>query len=534
MKRPKQHRIDTEAQAVFTAAMPSAWVVDPYPNDYGKDYLVELVDASDDLTGESFIVQLKGKGKLTQRALADSFNHRLELKHVRYYMERCRLPVCLVVADLQSKRAYFVFVQQQVHERYPDKAWASKAEISINLPLQNELSDTAKLVEAYRSAAAFQQTLWPGSLSAAAESERRRLRAIDPRFEPTFTFTEGRLHVAMKAQDVVTGKIVIRGTADRVHQARDELFWRGKPVAFAPGELEITGSPLFEDFTKKPVTLHLQSEASVQLAVRVVGSEGQSLSSLPTFDCNLRGGPLEWEVEAARLGLPFAMSLNAKMKDPTSPSLLAQIRWTTSVESWLGRPIRSLPYFDQFASFVAALQEAHHLDVSVTHLGNHLLRFDSPLPSDRMQEFHKIFHWIGKARQACSHFKIDPVLPDDFLDEHLDDVDELYDLATHGSHDKPGRYTLCFEYGNAEAVAGLGTEFEGSFMVVPNEAEYSFLGAKFPLPGYQVMLHGGDFYRRGQTADGLGQGELKNVRMRTILTSEPLNSLPASSPAVSS
>ena len=54
MKRPRTHEIDKEAMVVLESFLPSSWVVNPQHPDYGKDYLVEVVE-DQELTGFNFL-----------------------------------------------------------------------------------------------------------------------------------------------------------------------------------------------------------------------------------------------------------------------------------------------------------------------------------------------------------------------------------------------------------------------------------------------------------------------------------------------
>jgi hypothetical protein len=55
--------LDTLAQRIFESHLPPAWVVNGQRSDYGKDYLIETVEA-EGLTGKTFYVQLEGQGSV--------------------------------------------------------------------------------------------------------------------------------------------------------------------------------------------------------------------------------------------------------------------------------------------------------------------------------------------------------------------------------------------------------------------------------------------------------------------------------------
>ena len=89
-----------EALRIFRRHVPPAWVLnDTQRPDYGKDYLIEVVEARE-LTGLNFFVQLKGTESLPARGGGASVSHKLELKDEVYYADRVRQPLFLVVVDV--------------------------------------------------------------------------------------------------------------------------------------------------------------------------------------------------------------------------------------------------------------------------------------------------------------------------------------------------------------------------------------------------------------------------------------------------
>ena len=59
MKRPPAHKINERGMRLFENTVPDNWVCNPQEKDYGKDYLVEIGEDTEEMSGESFYVQLK-------------------------------------------------------------------------------------------------------------------------------------------------------------------------------------------------------------------------------------------------------------------------------------------------------------------------------------------------------------------------------------------------------------------------------------------------------------------------------------------
>src|SRR6266849_659537 len=110
MKRPRSHEIDELAMRIFQGALPPSWVVNKPPSDYAKDYFVEIVE-DEQLTGKTFVVQLKGEEALKTSKNGAHVTFYLKKKHAVYYADKVRFPVFWVVVDVNKKIGHWLFVQ---------------------------------------------------------------------------------------------------------------------------------------------------------------------------------------------------------------------------------------------------------------------------------------------------------------------------------------------------------------------------------------------------------------------------------------
>ena len=91
-RRVLQHELETRSRTRFEAALPSVWVARALSPDYGLDYEVEVFAEVGSHTGDSFYVQLKGRGGPdVGKALRLWFPH-----EVADYYRRQGLPVLIV------------------------------------------------------------------------------------------------------------------------------------------------------------------------------------------------------------------------------------------------------------------------------------------------------------------------------------------------------------------------------------------------------------------------------------------------------
>jgi len=65
-QRPDQHVLDTRASKYLEGKLPDEWIYESVKNDYGIDYVVEIVNEGNVL-GPNFSIQLKGKFNITSK-----------------------------------------------------------------------------------------------------------------------------------------------------------------------------------------------------------------------------------------------------------------------------------------------------------------------------------------------------------------------------------------------------------------------------------------------------------------------------------
>ncbi len=140
MERPPQHVIETESAIIFSQAIPSEWINRDIKPDYGLDKSIEVVEGGK-VSGKELLVQLKGTNNIK---IADDFvSYPLEVKNLRYYLER-DTPVILIVVDILSKKCYWLFIQEYLYDTLDQNnpQWTSQSTVNIKIPVANEITST--------------------------------------------------------------------------------------------------------------------------------------------------------------------------------------------------------------------------------------------------------------------------------------------------------------------------------------------------------------------------------------------------------
>jgi hypothetical protein len=174
-QRTQEHIVDAQAQSLFKASLPQAWVVRDYRPDYGLDYDVELFEAvrgeqsptaSFETFGEHVFIQLKGCKRAARRSIKlfgrtnvektplreDKSNVVGEMEVVSFPLEvselvtvqrmGAALPVLLVVAEIETSSLFFVclndYIEKILAAQHRDYTSADRR--TIHVPTSNLLT----------------------------------------------------------------------------------------------------------------------------------------------------------------------------------------------------------------------------------------------------------------------------------------------------------------------------------------------------------------------------------------------------------
>lgn len=446
MKRPLQHRIDEEAQRLMMDAIPSSWVVNPYTKDYAKDYEVEIGDSEDNLTGHGFVIQLKGVKRVHELMSRGTFSFPFQTNHLKYYVDKVQRPVFLVVADLKVKSVYWQFLQQYVHTHLSKVDWRKQGTIAIHIPVTNLLANTKEVIAAVHNAERFMRDRYPSTLSAALEEQRRKLIRLDPRFDPQIRVENGQTHVTFNAKESVEGSLRIRGKPTVVRRKIADLVERGKSVRFKQGELEIIGSPLFNEVMNEIVSMQIQKSLPVDVSFGTVLDE-KNILCLGPLRGDLTGGTHEMRWSYSIGNDLFRVSVRLSRGDSTSCMPVLKASWTINPSEWVGNELAALPHFQALHTFITTIADGNPLTIEMSHNGRAAIATRSKAP--KLKVIHDLRRWfdvIERARFVARHWNINTTLQP-LTELEVQTIDELYDLARSGHHQRPGKgFSVCFSY----------------------------------------------------------------------------------------
>ena len=185
MKRPPAHKINERGMRLFENTVPDNWVCNPQEKDYGKDYLVEIGEDTEEMSGESFYVQLKSVATASPNTTGEFVSFSLKSGHARYFSKIKDLPVFLVVADLNTETCWYVFLQPLLRK---DQSYLHKRGITIRVPLANSVGNHTEFLKDIQEAKSWLNARHPSSIADAIKAKEAEIEDIDPRFSPTVTY----------------------------------------------------------------------------------------------------------------------------------------------------------------------------------------------------------------------------------------------------------------------------------------------------------------------------------------------------------
>jgi hypothetical protein len=504
MDRPRSHEIDDQAIAIFRSIKPVELVISDLHPDYAKDYFVEIADGNK-MTGEQAIVQLKGQQALRALKGSNSFSFMLKQKHAVYFADKEKLPVFLVLIDVNKKEGYWLFVQQYLLETLRGRKWRHKRSIAVHVPACNSLANKASFLEAIRSARTYMAAHQPAAINAAITAKKLSIESLDPRFTANVVANESGERYMFNAKEPVDISLIFKGPPDEVRKRIDDLIDRGLPIEIAPGEFSDTGSPLFDEMFKQGGIFECNRKLQATTVLMARDASGNVIARLDQLRAIVQGGPLEARIESELPNAPFVLS-NTWTHDIRRTNLSFNI----DLDRWQGQRIQLLAYFDQLHSFITAMQACTDVRFELYFLGNFALGgIFTPKRQICLERFAVYLDVLARARVIARKFGLNPALPLEITHSEVREIDLMYKFLTTGEARRPfGKQDLTIEirepYWDVVEETMNNADEAIPFAFGHNEMKAHLFGQEYGLGEIDIEL----------TRVVFSSEEKENVRMR--------------------
>jgi hypothetical protein len=411
---------------------------------------------------------------------------KFELAYLTYYADEAKLPTFLVVVDLETKKAFWLFLQEYL---LIDQAWRKQVVDTIHIPTRNDLSDIVTFEQEIDRAINYMRVVRGGTIRETVDHTVKLLEGKDPRFKVIPRITDTSEVYLFLARERVPITITYKGDNTTGEIKRTDLFDKGLPVPFGPGELEITGSAHFEEVAAKGVILRVGAtfEATVTLVCRNEdGEEVERWNELPGI---CQGGRKEWRFESNLTNSPVKVTMG-----PMGNDVPGSINVAVDPIVWEGQRILNASYFDKAHKFLTTLVKNPRVTVECCHEGTVFFRVDVTMSQpDVYAPFISLIEVMEKARKVARHFKVNPVCTSVNLagEEALKEIEIAFAILFEGGWEEgdPGRtFTSTVPKEEARKLAATLKEYEDILLLNNENESWEFMGEKVQMGPLAIRM----------------------------------------------
>jgi Domain of unknown function (DUF4365) len=305
MKRPtiaKTFETKQRAERRFQGLIKGTWLIREQQPDFHIDYLVET-EKNGEPSGCHFAVQLKG---MRPQKGVWSRTVSIQRKHLRYYSEKVQFPVFLVLVNVTTNDACWLFLQKEIAKSISPANLRRKGSISLKVPAENNLIESDHFEKAVQEAHAYMQKIAP-----AIKLRKRHLEELDPRLDVGINFVDGQEQLTLIPKEPLEFCLKVKNDArSRVSSKLKRMIEFGEEVTIPKKSVQMVGSPLFEEINAAakdgPLRMRWGCERGIQFSLREPENGNFVPITLPgvarlgtkmiTFETNAPNSPLSLRV----------------------------------------------------------------------------------------------------------------------------------------------------------------------------------------------------------------------------------------------
>jgi len=369
-KKPPQHKIDGAAKRIFQEIFDDiSWHAELLP-EYGIDFRVQLLDKSDNVTGDVFLTQLKGHKSFTgtfhnnQQMIVQTLSVGRTIDYIDVYKE----PVFLVVVDTTRKEARYLFMQSYADTGLLPEGWRNQDTVRIYVPAENDLRNESRFREALDSAIRYMHDKYPGSPEAALYYATTKYKRLDPRFDVKWETNGSSVSPHFIANEQMGLSIAFKSDIKDVEVRKNQLFNTGLLIEFSCGEVVFDGSPLLTPLNAADkVTIQVGVRHKIFISLLRLNNNGREIARIDCLSGQLTAGQHEYHFEAE---LPNGL-LSLKAEHIQYKAVPSGLTLHFDIGKWKGLPVLALPYYEQVnAIFGPTVPDELSFNIILQETGN--------------------------------------------------------------------------------------------------------------------------------------------------------------------
>jgi hypothetical protein len=466
--RARQHEIDTEGQRLLRNALPSQWVLREQTQDYGIDFSLEPFDATtigSTPSGQLVAIQLK-----SSTTVRGSESPRLRTSSLRYFADRCTIPVFLITADVSRSLVQYCFMQDYL---LTDQRWREQDTFTIQMPSDQHVGDHKSFRLAIASAHHFLRELRPGSIAAATKRRNADLTQLDNRLDYHISFDGKAEQIRMTPCEDIQFKMHFvspdGGTLDAVRRLVEE----GVPLDTIHEGITATIDGLGVVDPNTPIAAKIDPKS---FPCKLALGNDVDFTSQVSLDGLIRSGSkyatATFKSHHGLAGLRFRFS---RFRDNLGTNVDCSLE--INLQPWLGSRILDLHDFGTICQLVDQAKVGKLDTIAIWSAEKRVIK--SPAPDKLIKYISTLSDIVNAVRHAnavCDHLGINPVLPKNVSDHQWDEIDRCWRLLFQGG--------FCAETPLAEL----------DFLIAPphNDIDSSVARIRDEFTGRQVLRRVGD------------------------------------------
>ncbi len=397
--------IEERALRLFQSELPDQCIVNQEIQDKQHfDFTLHLRDGARP-SGIQFGIQVKG---IARSKGGRRVSKRFKREHLEYWIERSRLPVIIVIVDVEKAEA--CFIASRAWARTYGASWKERGSTTVHISRANRVSDHDRFLRALRDADLEQQR-------SAGQYAIGTYKDLDGRFAYELTHTaSGENIVALQALQPVELKITATGGA-AVSKVR-QMLRTGQPQAFQRAELRFDGGPIFDHIQAesgdRAFDFQVVAERDCHLAILVEDASGNRARAIEGLRGKIESGLERGQFITASREAPL---LAHGFFDLSSPSagLRGRFNLTIDLKSWVGHRLPNLPGLEQILRFVEATSGARRTYLHFTIDGVVIdppVQLDDDVAPRFYEQIYGALEPYRALRDAAAKLGVAPKLPD--------------------------------------------------------------------------------------------------------------------------
>jgi hypothetical protein len=480
------HEIARDARWMFERALTRKWSRTHLegPEDFGLDYVVDIFDSLAPV-GLKFFVQLKGVEH--PKIVGASIRYALETKNLATYVDTEKLPVFLVLANLATGQCHYVCMQEHAEAHLPGDRWRAQEKVTIKVPLANDVADFEGLREAVRRATS---TLLATHASPGLALQRRVqiLERKDPRLRVIARIVGGVEKYEIRAKSEVRLVFAFKD----LDPERLQLLRSAKAIVLKPGELTISGSPIFENVDIQQLRFANEFTCLVTLEVR----NADEVAALHGLEATVTSGldrVLRIEASSsAPVDLQATLTALSPREDEKEVSVATRVEYEFD-DRWTGHPVAELPHLDDVIAFARVSSKAHEIRMTLHIAGrpNFVIPWGAMGAPPDFDPYMGLINAISVFRDVARLVGRSPRLPSQINSGDIDNATALLALLRDGEFTGPGDASTFdgVTVMNADTRA-LVTDEPKPFVARTGETDmpWHFLGETVRVPVDRIAL----------------------------------------------